>query len=214
MTAATKRIPKREPEERNGQGDEEVLKLPAPKTAQEKNAELHRREREASARAAAMREAVSDATIHAVKCIEGKVYIRYSQIANNANNEYGLHSDDEPADSFRIVLSSLAPHVSRLINHSTGEQTYQAAQIEVKGVNYKYHEDDNVHAGIVATRTLDNGRTMTLTTPMMPLASDDPDVAANTDEAAAALEAMLEEARMYLAGKRAQRNLFAKLDDN
>jgi C-terminal processing protease CtpA/Prc len=183
------------------------------KTAQEKNAALHRREKEEAARADAMQAAASGATIHAVKHLDGKVYIRYSQIANNATNEYDLHSDDEPSESFRTALASLAPHVSRLVNHSSTEQLYQAAQIEVKGVNYKYHEDDNVHAGIVATRTLDNGRTMTLSTPLMPLASSDPEVAAHAREAAEALEAVLLEARLYLGGKRAQGNLFAGLDD-
>lgn len=136
------------------------------RTAQEKNAALHRREREESAREDAMQEAAAGATIYAVKCLDGKAYIRYS---------------------------------------------LQAAQIEVKGVNYKYHEHDNVHAGIVATRTLDNGRTMTLTTPLMPLESDDQAVASHTKEAAETLKAMREEARMYLGGKRAQGNLFAGL---
>lgn len=184
----------------------------APKTAQEKNAALHQRERETAARETAMREAVAGATIYAVKHIDSTVYIRYRLIANNANNEYDLHSDDEPAASFVETLRALAPHVSRLVNHSGGEQTYQVAQIEIKGVNYKYHEDDNVHAGIVAVRTLDNGRTMTLTTPIMPLSSPDPAVASHTQEAAAVLEAMLEEARLYLGGKRAQGNLLARLD--
>lgn len=181
------------------------------KTAQEKNAEINKRNANAEKQMEIMRRNADAAKISSVKYKQETVTIAYGLIENNADNTITLVSKDEPHAAFIDAMNALAPHVAEIIFHASGEKTYQVNNIDVKGVNFDM-KGDEFFAGITSTLRLDNGKTTTLNTPPLPLSHPDPNVARHTEEAAKAIETVLRETRAFLGGRRAQGNLFAKLD--
>ncbi len=181
----------------------------AKKTAQEKNTEYNAVVAEGEERAEKMQARANAARITNVKYKQGQVTIVYSLVENNADNKIVLSSTDEPCAAFIDALNALAPHVANMIFHAGGEKTYQANCLDVKGVHFDW-KGDELLAGITATLNLDSGKTTTLNTPPLPLTHPEPNVVKHTKEAADAIENVLKETRRFLAGARAQGNLFAR----
>jgi hypothetical protein len=183
------------------------------KTAQQANAEYNESVADRERRQSIMKRHAKSATIYRVGYLNAKTHIRYSIIENNKNNEFFLSSDDTPCESFLNSLHALAPHVSCLINKDEGERKWQAMQMTIKSVTFKYHENNNIHAGICVTRELDSGHCFTFNTPMIPLESSDHTVAALGKEMAEVLRALIDEAKAYIGGKRSQGTLPFPEDD-
>ncbi len=193
---------------------EEAVKEPPRKdgTAQEKNAEYNKKVSDRKKRREAAREWVEAAKISKVSYINSKVCIVYSIIENNHTSDFVLESDDEPAAAFGEALQALAPFVAEIVFRDRKEREFQAADIIVKSVNFKEHDEGNLHAGIGTTLTLANGKTTALNIPQMPLYPESGVVAGYSEDAAAAIEDVLDETREYMAGRRAQGNLFANMN--
>lgn len=186
-----------------------------PRTAQEMNAEYNEKTAARERRQGHMRHHAESAEVYRIAYINGKVGINYTIIENNKNNEFDFSSDDKPCEAFEDALRSLAPHVSKMLNRLEGEQTRQATQMTAKSVTFKYHKDGNIHASICITRQLDTGHCFTFNTPMMPLESSDPAVATLGKDVADILYALVDEAKAYIGGKRAQRTLdFPEQEDD
>lgn len=182
------------------------------KTAQEKNADYNKKKAASQKQMAVMQRNAAAAKISNVKYKQDTVTIVYSLTENNADNKIVLSSKDEPHFAFVDALNSLARHVADLIFHASGEKTYQVNNLEVKGVHFE-PKGEELLAGITATLRLDNNKVTTINTPPLPLSHPEPNVAKHSEEAAKAIEAVLAETRAFLGGRRAQGNLFAKLDD-
>ncbi len=88
-----------------------------------------------------------------------------------------------------------------------------AKDIAIKSVNFKEHDEGNLHAGIGTTLTLANGKTTALNIPQMPLYPESDLAAGYVKPAAEAIEEVLDRTRDYMAGRRAQGVLFDGLDD-
>lgn len=179
-----------------------------PKTAQQANAEYNKKTAVKQKVFEAAKENASNAEITSVKYLAGKMFITRNELRNNADNKIETKSGDEPAQTFIDALNALAPHVVELVFTDKKEREYAVQRITIKGVNFKHHDEDNVHAGIVTTLTLKGGRETNLNIPQMPLYPKDSSVNGHTKEAAEAIEKVLEETREFLAGKRAQGTLF------
>jgi hypothetical protein len=186
----------------------------AQKTPQQKHADLNQATAERRQNDEAARAWVESATITYVSHIGGKVRIRYGFVQNDAHNEYELSSDDAPSPAFSDALQALAPVVAEIVFRDRKEREYQTPNIIVKSVNWKEHDEGNLHAGIGATLTLANGKTTALNIPQMPMTDDSggESAAYYGEAAAAAIEEVLARTRDYMAGRRAQGNLFAKME--
>ncbi len=150
---------------------EEAIMEPPKKgaTAQEKNAEYNRKTSERKKRKEAAQRWVETAKISKVSYINQKVCIVYGIIENNHTSDFVLESDDEPSAAFVEALQALAPFVAEIVFRDKKEREFQAADITVKSVNFKEHNEGNLHVGIGTTLTLANGKTTALNIPQMPL---------------------------------------------
>lgn len=184
------------------------------KTAQEKNADYNKKTSVRKKRKEAMQRWVEAAKISKVSYINNKVSISYSVIENNSNNDFELGSDDEPSGAFVDALQALAPFVAEIVFRDKKEREYQAKDITVKSVNFKEHDEGNMHVGIGTVLTFSNGKTTALNIPQMPLHPENRDlIAGYTEKAAEAIDEVLARTRDYMAGRRAQGGLFDDLDD-
>ena len=183
-------------------------------TAQEKNSEYNKKTSERKKRKESMQRWVEAAKISRVSYVNSKVCISYSVIENNSHNGFELESDDEPSGSFTEALQALAPFVAEIVFRDKKEQEYQANDITVKSVNFKEHDEGNMHAGIGTTLTLSNGKATALNIPQMPLHPENRDlIAGYSEKAAEAIDEVLARTRDYMAGRRAQGRLFDDMDD-
>jgi hypothetical protein len=141
--------------------------------------------------------------------------IRYGFVQNDAHNSYEFTSDDEPSADFTDALQALAAHVAEIVFRDRKEREYQVSYIVIKSVNWKEHGNGYLHAGIGATLTLANGKVTALNIPQMPMVEeggDEEGEAHYSIAAAEAIEEVLARTRDYMAGRRAQGNLFARLE--
>lgn len=183
------------------------------KTAQDKNTEYNERKKSEKKRLEEARRLADSAKITSVKHMSGKTFITYSIIENNATRAINETSTDEPHPDFLEGLRALAPHVANAFFHDKAERAWQAKNISVKGVNFKEFDGGNLHAGIVSMLKLDCGNEANLNVPNMPLHPEDKLAGGWSNEAAKAIENVLEHTRAFLANHRATGDLFANLDD-
>lgn len=180
------------------------------KTAQAANAEYNEKVAKRETRHKTMQAHAASATIYRVSYKDEKVSIKYSLIDNNKNNDFLLTSDDGPCEAFVNALHSLAPHVANLLNRLESERKQQSTQMTVKTVIFTYKENGNIHAQISVTRQLATGHCFTFCTPAIPIESDDPAVSSLKKESPGMneiLRAVIDEAKAYIGGKRAQGTL-------
>ncbi|MDR1518956.1 MAG: hypothetical protein LBU23_02275 [Planctomycetota bacterium] len=196
---------------------EQAVAVPPKKgeTAQKMNAEYNRRKSEGEQRREEKRRWVESAKISRVRFVNRKVSVSYGVVENGAHNDFEMESDDEPSSEFTGALQALAPFVAEIVFRDRKEREWQTKDIAVKSVNFKEHDEGGLHAGIGTALTLANGKATALNVPQMPLrCGEDGDGEAHYSIAAAeAIEEVLARTRDYMAGKRAQGNLFARLDD-
>jgi hypothetical protein len=183
------------------------------KTAQEANAEYNEKDGARNKRIDEQRQKANSASISSVKYVGGKVFINYEVVEDNATKNVSERYDGEPSSAFIEALKALAPFVSDIVFRDKAEKLWQAPRITVKGVNFKEHDEGNLHAGIVTTLTLNNGKDTNIIIPQMPLYPEDEHTSGYTEEARDAIEEVMEQTRAFLAGQRATGNLFAGLDD-
>lgn len=188
--------------------------VPPARTAHEANSAYNKRVKEQEE---ALNEALDWAKsleITSIKHLNGKATVIFEHgLAENFKAKTNAQSTGDVPTTFTSALDALATHVSLILFRSPDERIWQTPHIEVKGVNFRHFEEGNMHAGIVFTLTLQNGRSLNANTPMMPLYSDSPEVTCYEKDAAKAIERFISVTQTMLSKVEKTGNLFARLEN-
>ncbi|MCF7839775.1 MAG: hypothetical protein K9N22_03260 [Candidatus Marinimicrobia bacterium] len=139
---------------------------------------------------------------------DNQVILTYEDETPHGNDKYTMESFDEPAPEFKKALSGLAPHVIDICELSNESPD----NISVLGVSLS-DTDGITGVTITALKNLVRSNApLVLNTPHKPYESytkDGDDSNCLTDDQIDAVETLVEAARDYLRGKRAQGDLFS-----
>jgi hypothetical protein len=125
------------------------------------------------------------------------------------------HISNEPAPEFRIALGELAGPVAEICEFDKAE----ISRLKITGVSLDYKGEEGkkvMGAVITASRQLAMSKLcMTINTPHLPEIpyGKNPEGNRLPDKAVSQINLIINQARKYLSGARAQKSLFEKEDD-
>lgn len=157
-----------------------------------------------------------------VKYEGSKVHIEYEVVKDNGIDEFSLTCREEPRPEFKAALDGLAPTVAEGIEipeltDAKGLKKY-VKTLEVRGVSFSY-SNGIMGAVITALKTLENCNSpLVINTPhkpSSPYSQGDPSAEDKCLSPAAVkeLKKLQEEAEKYIAGERAQGEMFKDNND-
>jgi hypothetical protein len=158
---------------------------------------------------------MAERLITKIKSSKGRIFIAYSDKSGTNEDEFTLNCLDEPLDSFRKAMADLKPHVQEWLEI---EQPEWCEDLVIKGVSFSW-TDGIMGAVITCEKPLTYAQSpLNLNTPHKPQHpySDGDDEALEyclKDECVFALEKLIEEAKKYINGERAQGQLFGGDDE-
>lgn len=125
--------------------------------------------------------------------------------ADASKHKHEVTSTEDPEPEFRSGLGALAPHVAALL----GLPKSQSEHLEVAGISLRYGEDDRYGVVVTCIKELEDGDSpWVINTPHRKSRDVDDERPALSEEFEAAIDQVLDMARGFVEGKRAQGELF------
>jgi len=138
---------------------------------------------------------------------KGRVCLVYDEILSDDKvNEYSIKCTDVPRDEFKQSLAALKIHVVNICEIPKK----QAERLEIRGVSLSW-KHGIMGAVITALKTLEHSNApLILNTPHLPETSysEEGEMSCLSSKCLENIRTLMEEARRYLEGDRAQINLF------
>lgn len=145
---------------------------------------------------------------------DDKIKLQYEEMNKLGTwDSFSMTSAEQPVPNFLMALDNLIPHVEEMCELPDGD--HQIHPYNVRGISFSYvGEKDTMGATITATRTLNRSNSpLILNSPHKisePYADGADDTQLMTADCLIDIQQVIERAKDYLNGERAQTDLFTE----